>query len=44
VLEHSTGDAALAEKATAAVKRVRFEAPMGNRRKVAFLYNCAQSF
>lgn len=44
VLENSTGDAALAEQATAEVKRIRFVAPVRNCRKVAFLYNYTRNF
>ena len=44
VIENSTGDAALAEQATAEVKRFRFAAPVRNCRKVAFLYNYSRSF
>ena len=44
VIENGTGDAALAEQATAEVKRFRFAAPVRNCRKVAFLYNYSRSF
>ncbi len=44
VIENSTGDAALAELATAEVKRIRFVAPVRDCRKVAFLYNYSRSF
>lgn len=44
VIENSTGDAALADQATAEVRRIRFVAPVRNCRKVAFLYNYSRSF